>query len=366
MAGDQFDAGTRPEALLRAVADSLTELPYETWRFGDSVAFEAMVAASDQLGDERWTQFARGVFRGWATRAEPYDRLDCTAPGLAMVRVHQRTGDSLLLEAAYRLARYLVSRPLLGGVFATWDASPLRHPYGPGQLPPDEVRLLADPPPGVFVDCLHFDPPFLTALGATVADRELLDTGVEQALGYIRLLQDPATGLFHHFVLDGQPRAYALGWGRGQGWALLGLLDVLENIGDHPRRAELATAAGTLVEAMLGYQRPDGDWYAVVQEPTSGEESSTAAFMVDAFDRAAALGVVDRARVAEPGRRAFEALMRNVDGPVLNGVSAAVWACTQLSHYSHVSRGHVVPWGQGPLALALATVLRQADAADGS
>ena len=43
---------------------------------------------------------------------------------------------------------------------------------------------------------------------------------------------------------------------------------------------------------------------------------------------------------------------------VLAGVSANVWACTVPSHYQHVPRGAVVPWGQGPLLIAAAAVDR--------
>lgn len=346
--------------LLRGVADSLLDLPYSTWSFGDSVAFEGMLAASAVLGDERWTTFARGMFRGWATRAEPFVRLDCTAPGLAMVEVYERTGDTLILDAAVRLAEYLRGRPTMDGVFATWDESPLKHPYGPAQLPPDEVRLLVSPPPGVFVDCLHFDPPFLTALGRATGSADLLDAGVEQALGYVRLLQHAETGLFFHFVLADQPRPYALGWGRGQGWALLGLLDVIERVPpSHPGRARLADAARALIRAMLTAQRPDGGWYTVVQDPSSGDESSTAPFMIDGLFRAAALGLVERGDVADAVDRAAASMRSNLDGSLLRGVSAAVWACTQLSHYSFVPRDHIVPWGQGPLALALCTLVAE-------
>jgi unsaturated rhamnogalacturonyl hydrolase len=37
-------------------------------------------------------------------------------------------------------------------------------------------------------------------------------------------------------------------------------------------------------------------------------------------------------------------------------VSANVFACTVASHYHHVPRGAVVPWGQGPLLLAAAAM----------
>jgi len=106
---------------LRTVADQLLALGYRTWSFGDSVAFEAMVAASAVLEDDRWLRFAHGFTRAWATRSEPYVRLDCTAPGLAMVQIYRATQDPLVLQGALGLAHYLVTRPRIEGVFATWE-----------------------------------------------------------------------------------------------------------------------------------------------------------------------------------------------------------------------------------------------------
>lgn len=344
--------------LLRRVADSLLRLPYSTWNFGDSVAFEGMLAASHVLGEDGWLRFGQGIFRGWATRARPYVRLDCTAPGLAMVDTYRLTNDTLILEAALGLAEYLASRPLLHGVYATWEHSPLQHPYGPGTLSAEEVALLVERPAGVFVDCLHFDPPFFTALGSVTGDRQWTDIGVEQALGYVRLLQQPS-GLFAHFVLDGSSDPYGQGWGRGQGWALLGLLNVLDhlNAGEEPY-TELAAAARRLIAAMLSLQRPEGHWYAVVDDPHSGDETSTSAFMATALVSAARIGIVEGGAVEAATRALDAACAATSDAGTLTGVSAAVNACTQASHYAHVPRGFVVPWGQGPLALALAEHLR--------
>jgi unsaturated rhamnogalacturonyl hydrolase len=344
---------------LRTVADHLLRLPYRTWSFGDSVAFEGMVAASAVLGDDRWLQFARGFTRGWATRAEPYVRLDCTAPGLAMVQIYRATQDPLVLKGALGLAHYLITRPRIDGVFATWEHSPLQEPYGPEQLNAEETALLASPPAGVFIDCLHFDPPFLLALGAAGGEPALVDEGARQAVGYVRLLQT-TSGLFDHFVLEGSQRTYGPGWGRGQGWALLGLLDVLDEVpAAHACRPELAAATGRLIAAMIRLQRDDGHWYGVVDDPGSGDETSTAAFMAAGMLRAAGTEIGgDEARAAS--HRALEAALKSTgkDG-ILSGVSAAVNACTNPSHYAHVPRGFVVPWGQGPLALAIAQRLRE-------
>jgi unsaturated rhamnogalacturonyl hydrolase len=348
-------------ALLRAVADSLVDLPYVAWSFGDSVGFESLLAASELTGDEHWLTFARGMFRGWASRQTPFVRMDCTAPGLAMVDTYERTGDSQVLDVALQLAKYLRDRPAVEGVYATWDETPLKQPYGPGQLPAEELALLTTPPAGVFVDCLHFDPPFFTALGRATGDQALIQAGIEQAEGYVRLLQDPETGLFFHFHLADHPSPYILGWGRGQGWALLGLLDVIERAGDKAACQGLVDAAVKLVRAMLATQRPDGDWHAVVQHEWSGDESSTAAFMVAGFLRAASLGVVDYDAIADAVAAAQRAMRSHLDGPILRGVTAAVWASTQVSHYGYVPRDFVVPWGQGPVALALCVLLRERD-----
>lgn len=355
-----------PSIEIARAAEHLLFLPYETWHFGDSVGFEALLAASEATGDPRYAAFAHGFFRAWASRAEPFQPLDNTAPGLAMVLSAERTGDSRLLEMAARLADHLTQRRTLRGVYATWERSPLRHPYGPVQLAADEALLLRDPGAGVFVDCLHFDPPFFAALGRVAGDGRFARFAIEQALGYIDLLLDAETGLFAHFWLEKSARPYIPGWGRGQGWALLGLLDVLEQAclggvwqtGDSGQGgdeyAAIAASAVRLAEAMLHWQRSDGHWYAVVQEPESGDETSTAAFMAVAFARGRELGLLGEAYV-EAGARALAAASAATDAAgVLGGVSAAVWACTHPRHYHHVPRGFLVPWGQGPLVLALA------------
>lgn len=357
--------------LLRRVTDDLMTLPYEAWNFGDSVAFEGLLAAGEALDDPAPLAFVRGFARAWATRVPPFRRLDCTAAGLAMVEVVRRTGDDILRERLVQLAEYLVARPLIGPLFATWEHSPLMEPFGPDRLPPDEAALLADPPPGAFIDCLHFDPPFLTALGRTAGRPDLVAAGVGQALGYVEVLQ-AADGSFDHFVLEGDDRTYGPLWGRGQGWALLGLLDVLAEIGpDHPDAPALGAATRRGIAAMLRTQRPDGHWDAVIGDAASDVETSAAAFMAAAFRRAVRLGVVtdaaedgvSRAAVEAAAARAHAAMLAATapDG-ALGGVSVAVMACTTASHYAHVSRGHHVPWGQGPLALALVEGLRTEDA----
>lgn len=289
-------AGADPAEILQA-AEILLRLPYTCWHYGDSVAFEGLLAATDATGDARFAGFAHGFARGWAARDPDFRKQDNTAPGLAMVRLAERTGDGILLEAVARLADALCERRLVGGAYAAWEHSPLRQPYGPQPLPPEEAALVRDAGPGIFVDCLHFDPPFFAALGRVARDPTFTARAVEQALAYISLLQEPERGLFFHFWLEKTGRPHILGWGRGQGWALLGPLDTLEEIRDARvdavNRERIEEAARRLAAAMRDGQRPDGHWYTVAHDETSGDETSTAAFMATAFMRGMRMGYLD-------------------------------------------------------------------------
>jgi unsaturated rhamnogalacturonyl hydrolase len=278
-----------------------------------------------------------------------------------LVRIAEKNNDAQLLAGVRALADYLLERPTLDGVFETWESSPLLTPYSGEELSPTDRALLENPPAGVFVDCLHFDPPFLVELGRVTGERRYIDVGIKQTLGYIGMLQSPK-GLFDHFALRGVAGSFGPAWGRGQGWAMLGLLEVsaslraIGDIGENILEA-IESSAARLLEAMIKLQRPDGHWFAVVTDPDSGDEFSTAAFMATALDHALTAGII-KGELAEMAQRsARAAVINSLDSEgQLREVSAAVYASTIPSHYAHVPRGYVVPWGQGPALLALLSV----------
>jgi unsaturated rhamnogalacturonyl hydrolase len=338
---------------LALAARALARYRFELWKYGDSIGFEGLIAAVDVLQDPYWEGWVYGALKAWAGRAHrPFREMDNTAPGHAICLLYRRTGDDALIEAAAELIEFLRARDVVDDVFVSWARAPLRPPHGGVTLPADELALLADPGPGIFVDCLHFDPPFLGHFGTLIEDEALIDLAVAQAVGYIRLLQD-ASGIFWHFYLERTQRSYGYGWGRGQGWALLGLLDLLDFLPtDHRARQILESSTELLARELLRLQREDGGWFAVVSDPGSGEESSTAAFAAAGFARGARSGILGE-EFADAARRAWEHCLARVDDRgVLADVSAAVWPCTEQSHYAAAPTGFTVPWGQGPLLVA--------------
>jgi unsaturated rhamnogalacturonyl hydrolase len=343
---------------VRATADRLCRYPLACWHYGDSIGFEGLLAATDLLGDGRYEGYVHGAAKAWIPRAKPYREIDNTAPGYALCLLYQRTGDEAVLAACLELAGFLCARRTLGGAFVAFERAPLRAPYGGAVLPPGELALLDDPGAGVFVDCLHFDAPFLVLLGRCAGDDALVAAGAGQALALTALLQQP-DGLFAHFFLERTGETYGHGWGRGQGWALLGLLDVLEHLPpEHAARPELGAALIRLADALAATQEADGHWPTPIADRASFHETSTASFAAAGLARGVALGLLDASLLAV-AQRAWRASIASVDDSgTTAGVSAALWACTAPSHYAGAPLGFQVPWGAGPFLVAAREHLR--------
>ena len=339
---------------LGAAADLLLDYPFRVWHYGESVGLEGLLCAARLTARAELEGWVHGLVRGWAARRRPFAEIDNTLPGKVLCELAERHGDELLLEAALDAAEHLGTRRRLHGVALPFERAPLREPFGGAPLDAAGRALLADPGPGIFVDPLHFDPPFMVHLGALTGSPDLVDAGAAQAVALVELLQDDS-GAFWHFFLERTGSRYGLGWGRGQGWALLGLVDVLECLpGAHPGREPLVSALIRLADALCATQSDDGSWFAVISDPGSGPESSTAAFAAAGLARAVAQGslppgYLDAARLAWSSTAAGVAA-----NGALEGVSANVWACTAPWHYANVPLGAIVPWGQGPLLLAAA------------
>jgi unsaturated rhamnogalacturonyl hydrolase len=344
--------GSEAFGRLSAAADLLVHYPYEIWHYGDSIGFEGLLTASDLLGTPRYEAWVHGALKAWTARQTPFRELDNTAPGHAMCLCFERTEDEAIIQAASRLADFLAARPQVEDVFVSFSEAPLRKPYGRAVLSPSETALLDSPGRGVFVDCLHFDPPFFAHLGSLTQDERLIDLAAQQALGYVRLLQDES-GLFWHFFLEKTQTRYGYGWSRGQGWALLGLLDTLVHLpNDHASADTLRASFARLASALMDTQHESGGWSAVATEERSETESSTSAFAAAGLAGGAMRGLLDRDAVRAAIKAWKEAWSHVDERGVLLDVSAAVWASTEASHYWAVPKGFVVPWGQGPLLLA--------------
>lgn len=131
---------------------------------------------------------------------------------------------------------------------------------------------------------------------------------------YASKLQRP-DGLFIH-AADG-PHA----WGRGNGFALLGLTDALTHLpAAWPDRARVLDIYRAHVKALATHQSDDGSWRQVVDEPSSYRELTVTAMTVAAMARGVSRGWIDRGAYEAVINRGWAAVAARVnpDGTVKN------------------------------------------------
>src|SRR4029077_14447550 len=95
--------------------------------------------------------------------------------------------------------------------------------------------------------------------------------------------------LFNHAV-DG-PAA----WGRGNGFAALGLVNALARMpAAHPAHAQVLDSYRRQMAAVKAQQAPDGTWRQIIDEPGAYREETATAMLMSAMARGVRLGWLDQ------------------------------------------------------------------------
>ena len=210
---------------------------------------------------------------GWgaALRARNEDHVGA---GRELLELHRRTGDDQFLEAARKLA----------ALNASFPAGPNGERYHRGDTPGWRWQI--------WVDCMDVDGPFLAALAHATGEDRYFDQAVGELLGYARTLQADSGLLFHGFERDCGRNGEL--WARGNGWALMGLVDTLVLLPrSHPAWPELQQRTVALVDALALAQHPSGLWHTVVNDPATYLESTLATMAAYALREGMKHGVLD-------------------------------------------------------------------------
>lgn len=324
--------------LVPRLADRAMAHPFKVWGYGEAIALEGLLAASDVTGDATYAAFVQRLLTKWVKTRPQIVPADHVAPGLALLEVYDRTRDQRLLNQATRMSDFFLSLP--------------RTSHGAALHRYDQV----DTSRWVYVDCMQLDAPFLCRLAQVTGSALYFRQAVDLILGHASVLRDAATGLFYHLYDDTRGRTNGAAWGRGNGWAMLGLLGALEALpSDIPGRQSLQAYLEELADAVVRLQDKSGHWHTVLDNPDTYLETSLAAFFALAFARGVQVGLLP-VRYLDPAAAAWAALVSCVRDGVVTGVSQATPA-GDANHYQQIPTGGPYPWGQGPALLAAAAQL---------
>jgi len=210
----------------------------------------------------------------------------------------------------------------------------------------------------IFVDYLQNYALWMARAGWLSGDRSFFDEAVSQYQLHRDALRDPETGLWSQGRGWGPSPDFVspLGWLRGHGWILRGMVESLTYLPDgelcHRRmRAMLDEFAA----ALLRYQDDRGMWHQVPHRIDSYQETTGTGFITHYLSRAVAQGLLAEAPFRPAAQRAAAALAGFVtkDGTVLNGSTG----CGPLLHvedYLHRDAPPGEPHTTGTVLMGLA------------
>jgi rhamnogalacturonyl hydrolase YesR len=143
----------------------------------------------------------------------------------------------------------------------------------------------------LWIDDLYMSTPFLARYYQLTGKREYIDDAAKQFLLYKKYLFLPQYKVMSHIYDFTYNLPTGIPWGRGNGWCLFALSEVLERLpADHPHRPALLDFFNELCEGYLALQGERGLWHQVLTEPDAYEETSCTAMFSYAFARGVRFG----------------------------------------------------------------------------
>ncbi|MEU2247758.1 glycoside hydrolase family 88 protein [Streptomyces sp. NPDC019224] len=148
----------------------------------------------------------------------------------------------------------------------------------------DEKGILAMPgcPDLIWIDVAMASAPFLMYAGHALDEPRYIDEAISQAVLMYDEFLDPGNGLLHQckgFVAKGVLSQDH--WGRGNGWGLFALAELLRGLPEgYERREEVVERFVALSRSLLPYQTGRGLWRQEIPMADAWEESSGSGLIV--------------------------------------------------------------------------------------
>jgi len=260
------------------------------------------------------------------------------------LRLSEMTGEPRWREKAEKdMQPFIADRALakaeprrltsLAGAFAFHDAWRLTRNSGAQAVAMEVAALMLPQSPDQVVQYATgwTDDMFMaSAVLSRAGTVDMVATVGKLLTTYAGKLQRP-DGIFIHAV-DG-PHA----WGRGNGFALLGLTEALTYLPQSwSDRARVLEIYRKHVSALVKFQSDDGSWRQVVDEPTSYRELTVTAMTTAAMARGVRLGWIDQATYLPVINRGWNAVAArvNADGTVRD-VCSGTGAQATKDYYMH-------------------------------
>ncbi len=164
----------------------------------------------------------------------------------------------------------------------------------------------------LWADDLYMSVPFLCRYYQLTGEARYVDDAARQFIGFRKLLFIPEKKLMSHVYDYARQTATGIPWGRGNGWVLFSLSELLAVLpATLALRPELLAMFRDLSEGILAQQGASGMWHQVLDEHDAYPETSCTSMFAYAFARGVQYGWFEKPEpYVRAVFRAWEALNR--------------------------------------------------------
>lgn len=327
--------GSLRSGLVRLRLRTATAEPLSSWP-GALLAY-ALAESFEVSQDERDLHAIRSYAQRWMEvhHGKPLPNADYTANGRVLLWLYRLTGAAEFLDEAHRMASFLRELP-------SSDS---------GLMP---YRLAA--PNHIYVDSIGLVAPFVSDYITMRPDPALQTKVLLQTDTFLERAMDSVSGLPYHAFDDTSGRKLgAAGWGRGVGWLVFGIGELVRGgVGKADASDRRLAAYAVLCDRVSALQREDGSFSWLLQAFDGPADSSAGGLICCALASGMDAGVLDSVACSQ----AFDLGMKNIvsHGTAGRPLELASAECGGLGIYPQTYG--VYPWGVAPGLLALARYLR--------
>jgi rhamnogalacturonyl hydrolase YesR len=225
---------------------------YFGWRYQKACTYYGALIFADATGNATITrQMQEGFQPYYDGKRKPHrGHVDYNVFGIWPFELYRQTGDDRYLQIAKDLAD---------------------HEYENTRT--DGLTSLAR----FWVDDMYMVGSLQVQAYRSTGEQRYLDRAAHFLKAYCDTLQR-SNGLFHH--REDAP----FYWGRGNGWAVAALTEVLQVLPEnHPYHADLIKAFRRMMRTLASFQGEDGMWHQLIDDPESFPESSSTGMFLYGF-----------------------------------------------------------------------------------
>jgi len=341
---------------------------YEYWSYPTGVSMYAMQRAIDILKNDtiinyvnnyfritannyeyfRWQKYAFGttIKTGYITKLMRLTMLDdCGAMGTALLEtvIHHKC------EVTPNIQQMI---DIFGNYVTNVQA---RLPDGAFWRPKSEFS------PTIWVDDIYMGLPFLVKWAEYTKDNSHLTDAAKQIISYASYLQDDNDGIFYHGYFVEEERRSCCKWGRGNGWAAVGISEVLSALPQsHPNYKQVLKIFTMQMQGLKEYQAEDGLWHQVLDHPelSFGTETSCSAEFTYAIARGINRGWLGKSYTAVVNKAMKGLRGRISESGGINKVCKSTVIEDNLDYYNNRPIKDNDHHGHGLMLLALTEVYR--------